>query len=251
MESHLLASGRAWMSVVWFGMVCVTRRRGLQTIRQRSRHHRCNSEHMWLRPPCIRLRVLYSLFPQSEVSSSSTRFCNLSQSTTAPRGWATPFVPSLLGTAIILIVSFVLWEIRREAKGQSVLLPMSMFSQPGAKMGPVVLLVVFGWWGFNTQGYFIPLFFQQVKGLSPLKTALWLVPSGVSVRMVLHRMSNISISHEWMIASRALSRTSSRDILLLSSLARYWLLLGFSLALYVKYICLPAVETGGFTMIYF
>ncbi|KAJ3486473.1 hypothetical protein NLI96_g4211 [Meripilus lineatus] len=104
----------------------------------------------------------------------------LVQSTTAPRGWATPFVPSLLGTAIILIVSFVLWEIRREAKGQSVLLPMSMFSQPGAKMGPVVLLVVFGWWGFNTQGYFIPLFFQQVKGLSPLKTALWLVPSGVS-----------------------------------------------------------------------
>lgn len=176
------------MSVVWFGMVCVTRRRGLQTIRQGSRHHRCNSEHMWLRPPCVRLRVLYSLFPQSEVSSSLTRFCNLSQSTTAPRGWATPFVPSLLGTAIILIVSFVLWEIRREAKGQSVLLPMSMFSQPGAKMGPVVLLVVFGWWGFNTQGYFIPLFFQQVKGLSPLKTALWLVPSGVSVSVPCHRM---------------------------------------------------------------
>lgn len=85
----------------------------------------------------------------------------------------------------------MLWEIRREAKGQSVLLPMSMFSQPGAKMGPVVLLVVFGWWGFNTQGYFIPLFFQQVKGLSPLKTALWLVPSGVSVSVVRHRMLKI------------------------------------------------------------
>lgn len=60
-------------------------------------------------------------------------------------------------------------------------MPMSMFSQPGAKMGPIILLVVFGWWGFNTQGYFIPLFYQQVQNLSPLQTALRLVPAGISV----------------------------------------------------------------------
>ena len=92
-------------------------------------------------------------------------------------------MPSLLGTAIILIVSFVVWELRREARGQSVLLPMSMWTQPGAKMGPVILLVFFGWWGFNTLGYFAPLFFQEVQSLSPLQTAVRLVPMGVSVRL--------------------------------------------------------------------
>lgn len=106
--------------------------------------------------------------------------CDLAESTATPKGWATPFVPSLLGTAVILIVSFVLWELRREARGQSVLLPMSMWTQPGAKMGPVILLVFFGWWGFNTLGYFAPLFFQEVQSLSPLQTAVRLVPMGVS-----------------------------------------------------------------------
>ncbi|EKM56493.1 uncharacterized protein PHACADRAFT_207718 [Phanerochaete carnosa HHB-10118-sp] len=105
---------------------------------------------------------------------------DLAESTATPKGWATPFVPSLLGTAIILIVSFVFWELRREAKGQSVLLPMSLWTQPGAKMGPVILLVFFGWWGFNTLGYFVPLFFQEVQLLSPLQTAVRLVPMGIS-----------------------------------------------------------------------
>lgn len=74
------------------------------------------------------------------------------------------------------------WDIRREAKGLSVLLPMSMWSQPGARMGPVVLLVLFGWWAFNTQGYFVPLFFQQVLHLSPLQTAIRLIPGCIAVR---------------------------------------------------------------------
>jgi hypothetical protein len=48
-------------------------------------------------------------------------------------------------------------------------------------MGPIILLVFFGWWGFNTLGYFAPLYFQQVLTLTPLQTALRLVPMGVSV----------------------------------------------------------------------
>ncbi len=109
---------------------------------------------------------------------------NDSESTTTPRGWATPFVPSLFGISIILIMSFVAWEMRREAKGQSVLLPMSMWTQPGTKMGPIILLVFFGWWGFNTLAYFVPLFYQEVLLLTPLQTAVRLVPMGVSVSSV-------------------------------------------------------------------
>jgi len=105
---------------------------------------------------------------------------DLGESTATPKGWATPFIPSLFSVSILLLGSFVAWELRREAKGQSVLLPMSMWSQPGAKMGPVILLVIFCWWGFNALGYFIPLYLQQVRGLSPLQTALQVVPQGVS-----------------------------------------------------------------------
>ena len=104
-----------------------------------------------------------------------------SESTTTPKGWATPFVPSLLGTSIVLIIGFVLWELHREAKGESVLLPMSMWTQPGAKMGSTILLVFFGWWAFNTLGYYLPLFYQEVQLYSPIQTAVHLIPSGIAV----------------------------------------------------------------------
>lgn len=58
---------------------------------------------------------------------------------------------------------------------------MSMWTQPGAKMGPTILLVFFGWWGFNTLAYLVPLFYQEVQLLSPLQTAIRLVPMGISV----------------------------------------------------------------------
>lgn len=48
-------------------------------------------------------------------------------------------------------------------------------------MGPTILMVFFGWWGFNTLGYFLPLFFQEVQLLNPLQTAIRLVPMGISV----------------------------------------------------------------------
>lgn len=115
---------------------------------------------------------------------------HFSESAATPKGWAAPFVPSLLGTSLILIVSFVLWELHRERRGQSVLLPMSIWTQPGAKMGPIILLVFFGWWGFNIMGYFSPLFFQGVLLLTPLQTALCLVPMGVAVSAFILPLGN-------------------------------------------------------------
>lgn len=179
LESHLLAASRTWVYLVCIGLVCSPCRWSFEEICERPWLDWCYSEYMRTWAPCLWLGVWFPYGPRPWCYDID--IYNESQSTTAPRGWATPFVPSLLGTAIILLVSFILWEIRRESKGQSVLMPMSMFSQPGAKMGPIILLVVFGWWGFNTQGYFIPLFYQQVQNLSPLQTALRLVPAGISV----------------------------------------------------------------------
>lgn len=58
---------------------------------------------------------------------------------------------------------------------------MSLWTQRGAKMGPVFILVVFGWWGFNTLAYYVPLYYQQVLLLSPIQTSVRLVPLGVAV----------------------------------------------------------------------
>lgn len=131
------------------------------------------------------------------------------ESTVTPKGWATPFIPSLLGTSIILIVSFIVWELRREARGESVLLPMSMWVQPGAKMGPVILLVFFGWWGFNTLSYYAPQYFQEVLLLTPLQTSVRLVPMGISVSSVFP----MTRSYLWLtINDRACSQTLLRAI---------------------------------------
>jgi len=54
----------------------------------------------------------------------------------------------------------------------SVLVPMSMWRYPGARMGSVIALVFFAWWAFNTMAYFATLYYQQVKLLSPLQTSL-------------------------------------------------------------------------------
>ena len=132
-----------------------------------------------------------------------------SESAATPKGWAAPFVPSLLGTSLVLIVSFVLWELRRERRGQSVLLPMSIWTQPGAKMGPIILLVFFGWWGFNIMGYFSPLFFQEVLLLTPLQTALRLVPMGVAVSSTFLLLVGDEVD---CVSFRDCSRTSPRDI---------------------------------------
>lgn len=130
------------------------------------------------------------------------------ESITAPKGWATPFIPSLLGTAFLIISAFVYWEMRREARGQSVLLPMSMFTKPGTRMAPVILVVLFGWWGFNTLSYFVPLYLQQILLLSPLQSAVRLIPMGISVSVDL--MCPTFVAHS--VSRRDSSRTWSLDI---------------------------------------
>ncbi|THH29702.1 hypothetical protein EUX98_g4481 [Antrodiella citrinella] len=55
-----------------------------------------------------------------------------------------------------------------------------MFTRPGTRMTPVLLVVLFGWWGFNTLSYFVPLYLQQVLLLSPLQASVRLIPMGIS-----------------------------------------------------------------------
>ncbi|EIW86181.1 MFS general substrate transporter [Coniophora puteana RWD-64-598 SS2] len=105
---------------------------------------------------------------------------SLSDSTMTPRGWSAPQVPSILSVSILVLGLFVWYEMWRERKGMSVLLPMSIWTRPGTKLGPLMLCVFFAWWNFNTCSYFYTLYFQQVKLLSPLQASLWYLPLALS-----------------------------------------------------------------------
>lgn len=57
----------------------------------------------------------------------------------APKGWRTPYIPSLLSVSVICLLGFVEWERRRERAGKSVLVPLSIFRAP--RFGPLLGVV--------------------------------------------------------------------------------------------------------------
>lgn len=63
----------------------------------------------------------------------------LSGAEAAPKGWRTPYIPTLLCTSIICLAVFIEWERRRERAGKSVLVPLSIFRVPrfGSLLGVV------------------------------------------------------------------------------------------------------------------
>ncbi|KAL7277638.1 hypothetical protein ACG7TL_008565 [Trametes sanguinea] len=100
----------------------------------------------------------------------------LSESTSVSRGWKTPWVPALLVVSIVILGVFIAWEVYRERREKSVILPISLWAKPGTKMAPMIAVVFFAWASFNCLSYFVTLFYQQVRGDSPVKTALETVP---------------------------------------------------------------------------
>ncbi|KAF7337738.1 MFS domain-containing protein [Mycena sanguinolenta] len=101
---------------------------------------------------------------------------SLGDSTTARKGWLTPQIPSLFAASIIILIILVFYERHREGCGQSVLLPIKIWKQPGTKMISVMAIQ-----------FFRLVDYQQVNQLEPLQTALRFVPmtvAGVGVNVI-------------------------------------------------------------------
>ncbi|KAG2118366.1 major facilitator superfamily domain-containing protein [Suillus clintonianus] len=105
---------------------------------------------------------------------------SLSDSTTTQKGWLAPQVLSLFLVSIVLLVTFVFFERWRESRNMSVLMPLSIWRQPGAKLGPLIGVVFFGWFSFDTLSYFFTLYYQQVQLLDPLQTSLRFIPMAIA-----------------------------------------------------------------------
>ncbi|KAJ7572217.1 major facilitator superfamily domain-containing protein [Mycena floridula] len=101
---------------------------------------------------------------------------SLADSTSTSQGWASPRIIACTGASVTLIVLFWYCEHYRELKGRVTIMPPSIWTQPGAKMIPLILVVFLGWWSFNTFTLIANLYYQQVLSLSPLNTSIRFIP---------------------------------------------------------------------------
>ena len=53
--------------------------------------------------------------------------------------------PALLVLSLVVLAAFVAWEVYRERRDKSVIMPMSLWTKPGTKMAPMVAVVFLAW----------------------------------------------------------------------------------------------------------
>lgn len=108
--------------------------------------------------------------------SLSLGFAN---SQSAPRGWRTPYIPTLLALGGVMLAAFVMWEIRSERAGRPTMVSPRVFSR-SPHFGLLLAVVYGSMWSFNALSYFSTLYFQSVQRLSPVETSIAMMPMTVS-----------------------------------------------------------------------
>lgn len=105
---------------------------------------------------------------------------SITQSGVAPRGWQTPYIPTLLAISIVLFVAFGLWE--RHVERRTTLPPvakLSMFSRDGWKMTYVLLTAFCPFVAIAGWVYLVSLFYQEYKLMTPLGNAIHTLPASL------------------------------------------------------------------------
>jgi hypothetical protein len=143
LERNFLCSGSAWVPICRAWVVRYWKGSRKQEVHQGPRP-------WWCLPQYSRCRTLDLFTCVSVPIMGFSRYVNWDLSccrdaTAAPKGWATPYVIGCTVASIVLLVLFWLYERYRESKDLSVLMPPSMWWQPGSKMIPVISMVFFGW----------------------------------------------------------------------------------------------------------
>ncbi|KAF9701203.1 hypothetical protein EKO04_000213 [Ascochyta lentis] len=119
-------------------------------------------------------------------------FCAaLSLAGDAPNGWKTPYVLVLLILGLLLIVAFVVWEL----KYPYAIVDMNVFKDRDFSL--LLLILSFGYLGFPVLSFWLALYFQTELGYSALMTGVHLLPMvGVGLlanavaALIQHKVSN-------------------------------------------------------------
>lgn len=86
-------------------------------------------------------------------------------------------IPFCIGSGLLLLLMFILWEKRLAYKGKSVLLDLSLFKYSSFSLGNIIATIVsIGEFGLL---FLLPLFLQNILEFSPMKTGYVLAVMGV------------------------------------------------------------------------
>lgn len=99
-------------------------------------------------------------------------------------GWSTPWVPFCIVLSLLFLATFVYWQhfIETRRPQQAPLVKVSMFRD--LRFSAVILIMGMFFASFNNFLIFATYFYQNFQGLSPLKTALRFIPTGVAGALV-------------------------------------------------------------------
>ncbi|KZM24555.1 uncharacterized protein EKO05_0008667 [Ascochyta rabiei] len=119
-------------------------------------------------------------------------FCAaLSLAGDAPNGWKTPYVLVLLFLGLILIIAFVVWEL----KYPYAIVDMHVFKDRDFSL--LLLILSFGFLGFPVQTFWLALYFQTELGYSALMTGVHMLPmvvvgvlANLVAALIQHKVSN-------------------------------------------------------------
>ncbi|PHH65488.1 hypothetical protein CDD81_2268 [Ophiocordyceps australis] len=96
-------------------------------------------------------------------------------------GWKTPWVPVTIVSSLLLVLGFVLWQLRlerRHDRHRPPLVKMSMFGNLRFSAVMAIMLLFFA--SFNNYLIYATYFFQDFQHLSPIQTMLRFIPSGAA-----------------------------------------------------------------------
>ncbi|KAJ1307526.1 hypothetical protein OPQ81_001624 [Rhizoctonia solani] len=125
----------------------------------------------------------------------------LAQSSSVNNGWRTPYIPTILVVSILLLGCFVAWEHYLETRTTyPPLMRLGLWTRAKGKFAAIQLVVFFNWACFTTWVFFVALYYQDYKGISPIGTTIRLLPMTVSgllcnlvVALVVGRISGTAL----------------------------------------------------------
>ncbi len=97
----------------------------------------------------------------------------LSDASTAPKGWTTPYILALLIISLLLLGFFIWWQNYIEhTLHRPPLMRLALFTRGGGKLGAVYAVVFLMFGGFISFLYLADLYLQQYAELDPIHTAV-------------------------------------------------------------------------------
>ncbi|CAE6527067.1 unnamed protein product [Rhizoctonia solani] len=126
---------------------------------------------------------------------------SLAQSSSVKNGWRTPYIPVVLVVSVLLLCCFIGWEYYLETRTtRPPLMRLGLWTRAKGRFAAMQLIVFFDWACFTTWIFFVTLYYQEYRGISPVGTTVRVLPMTVSgllcnlvVALVVGRISGTAL----------------------------------------------------------